>query len=372
MKKGAPFEPYQGSDPYIFISYAHKDSEKVFEVISRLHRLRYRIWYDEGIEIGENWPQVVAERLLFSDTVLVFVSGNAMHSQNCLREIHYAVSNRKKLVVVQLDDGELPADIQMQLSVAEYVRRDTAENTVQTLCTVLEEALLGDGVTGYGRTGLRKKGGKNGWILTSLVLLLLAGGLTAYILFGKGGSIPGGVSVRGIRQETLSSADGSEISVTTFKDALSMEILLNSLEGEYVHLAGSSVVSDASAVSWSDGTWSIAGTPVERGTVGKLDYFANKGIRQLSLICEDLHDLSGIEALRELRYLDLSDNPLTDLSGLKALSQLETLRITHMPAELDLTPLTQLPALKTVYISFDMASAAEPLVNAGILTVLVR
>lgn len=32
-----PFEAYFGSEPYIFISYAHKDSEFVFNEISALH-----------------------------------------------------------------------------------------------------------------------------------------------------------------------------------------------------------------------------------------------------------------------------------------------------------------------------------------------
>jgi hypothetical protein len=27
-----PFEAYKGTDPYIFVSYAHKDSDKVFPI----------------------------------------------------------------------------------------------------------------------------------------------------------------------------------------------------------------------------------------------------------------------------------------------------------------------------------------------------
>jgi hypothetical protein len=45
-----PFEAYVGTEPYIFISYAHKDSEQVFQEISKLNDAGYKIWYDEGIE----------------------------------------------------------------------------------------------------------------------------------------------------------------------------------------------------------------------------------------------------------------------------------------------------------------------------------
>ena len=122
MKTSVPFAPYQGAEDYIFVSYAHKDSVRVFEVISALHRRFYRVWYDQGIEIGADWPQVVAEKLQRSALVLIFLSENALRSQNCRREIHYAVSQKKNMLVVLLDDSTLPADIAMQLSVVPQLR----------------------------------------------------------------------------------------------------------------------------------------------------------------------------------------------------------------------------------------------------------
>ena len=47
-----PFSAYQGSDPYIFVSYAHADRDEVFECIGRLHKDGFRIWSDEGITPG--------------------------------------------------------------------------------------------------------------------------------------------------------------------------------------------------------------------------------------------------------------------------------------------------------------------------------
>ena len=46
------FDPYEGTENYIFVSYTHKDSEAVFSVIERLHKRGYRIWYDDGIAPG--------------------------------------------------------------------------------------------------------------------------------------------------------------------------------------------------------------------------------------------------------------------------------------------------------------------------------
>ena len=42
-----PFDAYDGDEPYLFISYAHKDSALVFKEISKLNDAGYHIWYDE-------------------------------------------------------------------------------------------------------------------------------------------------------------------------------------------------------------------------------------------------------------------------------------------------------------------------------------
>ena len=41
---------YEGSENYIFISYAHKDTDKVFPIMEKLCGRGYRLWYDDGID----------------------------------------------------------------------------------------------------------------------------------------------------------------------------------------------------------------------------------------------------------------------------------------------------------------------------------
>ena len=48
---------YEGNLPFIFVSYAHKDSREVFDLIEKLAARGYRIWYDEGIKPGVEWPE---------------------------------------------------------------------------------------------------------------------------------------------------------------------------------------------------------------------------------------------------------------------------------------------------------------------------
>ena len=43
---------YEGTDPYIFVSYAHAVSERALKIIRILSSKGYRIWYDKGLQYG--------------------------------------------------------------------------------------------------------------------------------------------------------------------------------------------------------------------------------------------------------------------------------------------------------------------------------
>ena len=52
--------PYNGDEPYIFISYAHKDNSIVLPIVERMTQDGYRILYDEGITPGTEWDDEIA------------------------------------------------------------------------------------------------------------------------------------------------------------------------------------------------------------------------------------------------------------------------------------------------------------------------
>lgn len=107
---------YSGNKPYIFVSYAHKDSEVVLPIIEKLQKKGFRIWFDKGIEAGSEWPQYIAEHLNDSCCVLVFMSHSAADSHNCRREINFAIELNKELLVIYLEDFEMNLGMRMQLN----------------------------------------------------------------------------------------------------------------------------------------------------------------------------------------------------------------------------------------------------------------
>ncbi len=109
-------EAYQGNLPYIFVSYSHKDRKFIEKVIAALQKNGYRVWFDEGIEVGTEWPQSIATRIKDCSIFLAFISNNSLASQNCTREINYAIKHRKEPVAIYMEDVYLSEGMDMQLS----------------------------------------------------------------------------------------------------------------------------------------------------------------------------------------------------------------------------------------------------------------
>ena len=102
-------------DKYIFISYAHKDSQAVIPILDELAQAGVPLWYDEGIEAGTEWPETIEKKLVGCSAILVFVSPASIASQNCRNEINLALSLRKEMLTVYLSETTLTGGMSLQL-----------------------------------------------------------------------------------------------------------------------------------------------------------------------------------------------------------------------------------------------------------------
>jgi hypothetical protein len=129
---------YEGNAPYIFISYSHKDSDRVMPAISELQSAGYKVWYDAGIKAGSKWPDYIANRLSNSALVILFISAASIDSQYCSQELTFAQSLKKPILSVILDETPIPLGMQMQLcnhqSLIAY-RHNSIESYVKELCS---------------------------------------------------------------------------------------------------------------------------------------------------------------------------------------------------------------------------------------------
>lgn len=129
-------EPYEGSHPFIFVSYCHQDKTQVYPYIEMLARDGYRIWYDEGITPGDEWTENIARHLEGCSVFVAFVTEASLNSHNCRREINYAVLKEKRMVSLFLDDVRLSAGMEMLLAGRQGIFRSKfgkAEDFIESL-----------------------------------------------------------------------------------------------------------------------------------------------------------------------------------------------------------------------------------------------
>ena len=108
-------KPYSGNEPYIFISYAHADDQAVGSVLENLEKNGVRFWYDDGIEVGSEWPEYIAKRLASADMMIAFISNAYAASDNCRKEMHYAVSKGIKTINIFLEDALITPGMALQI-----------------------------------------------------------------------------------------------------------------------------------------------------------------------------------------------------------------------------------------------------------------
>lgn len=121
-------KPYQGNEKFIFISYSHRDTAKVFPIIFKLMENGYRVWYDQGIDPGTEWDENIANHIYSCGYFVAFMSSNYLGSSNCKDELNYARDLEKDRLIVYLEEVTLPAGMAMRVNRLQSIFKYTYPN----------------------------------------------------------------------------------------------------------------------------------------------------------------------------------------------------------------------------------------------------
>ena len=113
---------YEGDEAYIFISYSHANSDIVLPIINRLMGDGYRVWFDDGINLGSEWPEIIAQHLNMCEVCISFISNKYVDSFNCKRELDFAIKKRRNFIAVFLEKTQLPLGMEMQITTVQGVK----------------------------------------------------------------------------------------------------------------------------------------------------------------------------------------------------------------------------------------------------------
>ena len=110
-----PYPAYRGNEPYIFVSYAHLDQDKVFAEIKRFNEAGFHVWYDEGISPGNEWSEEIAEALDKCSVFVIMFTPVSAPRENVQNEIEYAVDEGKPFIAIHLEETELPKGLKLRI-----------------------------------------------------------------------------------------------------------------------------------------------------------------------------------------------------------------------------------------------------------------
>ena len=399
------FVPYEGKRPFLFISYAHATTDQVIPAIRLLHEGQYRIWYDEGIPAGADWPETVADHMRRCGAVLFFFSEPAVNSSNCFNEISAARALRKPILAISLDNSSVPDRWVPLLEGVALIHPETTEprHIEQSilLSGFVDKAFLREPGEAKAFQDGRPASGRHFWlraILTSLLLLALAAGVyglsqgwfpailpelvtpaptqiasptalptappemteipTPALTFDPR-EVPEGFletpidfpdkqqerAVRaaiGLPEGTIYNRHLTQIVELLFCGTMN----LKSMEG--VRIIG-------------DDECSVNGAPVLRGVIKNLSSLGGiPSLERLSLVFQQITDILPLNNLIYLQELDLSMNPLENLAGIPNLDLLTTLHLEYTGVS-DLSPLKDLERLTVLHLEYTNVKDLSPL-----------
>ena len=358
------FKPYEGTRPYLFISYAHKQSEEVVSTIRILHEKGWRLWYDEGIPAGSDWPANIARHMQGCAGVIFFESERALESPNCYSEMSTAYRLKKPCMVVRLEDTQRDKKWK-------DILEGKKEIPVIDSPEARAEAILRSGFVTrrYHRSWTEHIPWSALGLTASLLFFLLSAGALLALRSGLWNPAAPAVNEAAAEPETaepeeegavpdvVDLGEAERFFAVTFPDADQERAIRSALgisDGDIMR----GQLADLTELY-------ICGNMVTKN----LDRVSVR-LERLGLLCQPLKDISDLNSHVLLRELSLAGSTVEDIAPLEDLPSLETLHLEHTGVR-DLESLDGFTRLKKVTVSRDMLPVSWS-ADAGFSVVLVN
>ena len=141
--------PYEGEEPYLFLSYSHRNAAAAAETIRYLKAAGFRVWYDEGVIPATQWDEHIARAIENCDYLVALISEAYLSSSNCLDELNYARDRNIPMLLIYLEDVSLPSGLAMRLGRLLAIHRYRYDNPAAFYGKVVRSK--GIGICGDGR-----------------------------------------------------------------------------------------------------------------------------------------------------------------------------------------------------------------------------
>lgn len=126
----------------VFISYSHKDKDKMLQIKAFLEEQGFRTWVDvEGIYSLGSFKKYVAVAIEHTKTVVFLSSQESNASKYVVEEIGYAIGKEIPVIPVRLDESPYHASLRMNLHNVNHIHYEDSEDFLCAIRVNIEYAI---------------------------------------------------------------------------------------------------------------------------------------------------------------------------------------------------------------------------------------
>ena len=115
-------KPYEGNEPYVFVSYCREDSALCEELLEFLEENHIRVWFDNAIHVGDKWPEVIANHLKSCQVCILLITRNFVNSVNCNNELNFSGNRGIPIIPMIVDGTNITYGMELMLSATQYIK----------------------------------------------------------------------------------------------------------------------------------------------------------------------------------------------------------------------------------------------------------
>ncbi len=93
-------------DKYFFVGYNSGDAQRVGEIVQRMHNRDIPLWYDYGINYGDEWEKIISGAIRNSQAVIIFVTKDLLYKEDTYVRTERKIAGKfkKRIYYVTMDD----------------------------------------------------------------------------------------------------------------------------------------------------------------------------------------------------------------------------------------------------------------------------
>jgi DNA-binding CsgD family transcriptional regulator len=135
--------------PYVFVSYASVDRERVLPMVAALERAGVPVWIDRvGIGGGENYAAEINDAIQRCAALVLMCSEQSLASRNVKQELALAWEHERPYVPLMLEQVGIPGDVKYWLTAAQWIEvldKPASQWLAQLLAALAPFGVIADG-----------------------------------------------------------------------------------------------------------------------------------------------------------------------------------------------------------------------------------